>query len=114
MNIIQNEFFNSQFEKLRKRFPKILSDFDIFVKNIEIEPFSKLWNWLYKYRIKNSSIPTWKRSGFRIIILHLDDNNIIIPIFIYSKNEIENKSSKEIINAKNIILKELMSKKNKS
>jgi hypothetical protein len=42
MNIIQNKFFNLQFEKLRKKFPKILNDFDIFVKNIEIEPFSKL------------------------------------------------------------------------
>ena len=106
MNIIQTKFFNNQFEKLRKKFPKILNDFDVFQKNIDLEPFSDLWNWVFKYRLKNSSIPTWKRSGFRIIVLHLDKNNII-PLFIYSKNEIENKTPEEIIKGKEKLLEEL-------
>jgi len=42
MNIVQTKFFNSQFEKLRKKFPKILNDFDVFQKNINLEPFSNL------------------------------------------------------------------------
>jgi mRNA-degrading endonuclease RelE of RelBE toxin-antitoxin system len=106
MNIIKTNFFNSQFNKLKKKFPKILNDLDFFEKNIQFEPYSNLWNWIYKFRIKNSSIPTWKRSWFRIIILFLDKNNII-PLYIYSKNEIENIFIDDIIKAKEIILKEL-------
>jgi len=112
MNIIQTKFFNNQFEKLRKKYPRILNDFDIFKNNINLEPFSDLWNWVFKYRMKNSSIPTWKRWGFRIIILFLDKNNIV-PLFIYSKTEIENILSNDIIKAKEIILKELVTKKYK-
>ena len=106
MNIIQTDFFNSQFEKLKKKYPKIINDFDLFKNNLKLEPFSDLWNWVFKYRMKNSSIPTWKRSWFRIIILFLDKENII-PLFIYSKNDRENISWKEIIKAKEYILKEL-------
>ena len=109
MNIIKSNFFNSQFEKLKKKYPKIINDLDIFEKNIQLEPFSDLWNNTYKFRIKNSSIPTWKRWWFRIIILFLNKNNII-PLFIYSKTEKSNISAKEIINAKKIILKEIQNK----
>jgi len=109
MNIIKTDFFQQQFDKLKRKYPKMLGDYSAFVKNIKLEPFSNLWNNVYKFRIKNSSIPTWKRWWFRIIILFLDLENII-PLFIYSKTEKENVNMQEILNAKKIILKELQEK----
>ncbi len=109
MNIIRTKFFNSQFNKLKRKFPKIVNDIDIFERNINIEPYSDLWNWVYKFRIKNSSIPIWKRGWFRVIILFLNKDNAI-PLYIYSKNDLENIFFQDIIKAKKIILNELKNK----
>lgn len=106
MNIIKTNYFLKQLENLKKKFPKIQSDLDNFWNHIEKEAYSDLWNWVFKYRIRNSSIPVWKRSGFRIIVLFLNKNNCI-PLIIYSKNQLENISSLMIIKAKEEILKEL-------
>ena len=106
MNIIKTKFFLKQLENLKKKFPKVKKDIYNFESSINLEPFSDLWNWVYKFRIKNSSIPVWKRSGFRIIILSLDKNNLI-PLLVYSKNQIENVTSADIIKAKEEVLKEL-------
>ncbi|MDP2104059.1 MAG: type II toxin-antitoxin system RelE/ParE family toxin, partial [Candidatus Gracilibacteria bacterium] len=60
---------------------------------------------IFKYRIKNSSIPTGKRGGFRMIIkIHGDK---ILPILIYSKTIKENVSDNEIIHALEKIFQEL-------
>lgn len=109
MNIIKTKYFLKQLLNLKKKFQKIEQDFLSFEGNIKLEPFSNLWNGVFKFRLKNSSIPVWKRSGFRIIILFLDRNNVI-PLLIYSKNEKENVSNLEILNAKENIIKELEEK----
>ena len=106
MNIIKSKFFNWQFNKLKKKYPKIINDIDLFENNIDIEPYSDLWNDTYKFRVKNSSVPVWKRWWFRIIIFFIDKANII-PLYIYSKNEKENVSYNDIIKAKQTILDEL-------
>jgi len=105
MNILKTKYFQNQVNKLLKKFPKLKYDLQFFEKNISIEPFSNLWNNVYKFRLRNSSIPTWKRSWFRIIVLIL--KKIYIPIIIYSKNFKENVSDKDIIYAKEKILEEL-------
>ena len=106
MNIIKTKYFSDQFHKLQKKYPQILKDIDYFEKNIAFEPFSSLWDNLYKFRIQNSSIPVWKRSGFRVIIFFLNTDTAI-PLLIYSKNEKTNASGTEIKQAKKQILKEL-------
>ena len=108
MNIIKTKFFIKQIEDLKKKFPKIYIDIDNFEFSLHSEPFSDLWNWVLKFRIRNSSIPVGKRSWFRLIVLFLDETNYI-PLIIYSKNQIENVSSSDIIKAKEEVLKELMS-----
>lgn len=109
MNIIKTNYFLKQLNNLNKKFSKIQNDLNIFEASITNEPFSDLWNWVYKFRIKNSSIPVWKRWWFRLIVLFLDENNCI-PLIIYTKNQIENISSSDIIKAKEEVLKELTKK----
>lgn len=50
---------------------------------------------LFKKRVKNSSIPTGKSSGFRIIIYQQLENKIIL-ISIFSKTDKENLSDDEL------------------
>lgn len=106
MNIIKTKYFLKQLNNLKKKFPKINNDLDNFESSINFEPFSDLWNWVYKFRLKNSSIPVWKRSWFRLLVLFLDKNNIL-PLIIYSKNNTENISSYDIIRAKEEVLNEI-------
>ncbi len=106
MKIIKTKFFDKQIEKLEKNYPKIKSDLTFFEKNLLDESyFSELWHWIYKYRLKNSSIPVWKRGWFRIILKRFWYNFIFL--LIYSKTLKENVDKKEINNALKQVLKEL-------
>lgn len=60
---------------------------------------------LFKKRVKNSSIPTGKSGGFRVIIYQQIKNKIVL-ISIYSKTEKENLSDEELSE----ILKQYMGK----
>lgn len=62
----------------------------------------ELGNRCYKIRLVNSSIPTGKSGGFRIIYYYIDSNNHLYLMSMYSKNELENIDDKTILN----ILKE--------
>lgn len=105
MKFIKTKFFHSQILELSKKYKFLINDLSYFENNINSEPFSDLWNNIFKYRIRNSSIPTWKRWWFRIIIKKHWNN--ILPIIIYSKTNKENVNDKEIINALKIIFEEL-------
>lgn len=105
MKVIKTRFFNKQIKQLSKKYLKIEKDVLFFENNLNTEPFFDLWFGLYKYRIKNSSIPVWKRWGFRIIVKIYDDK--VLPIFIYSKTQKENISEIEIIKWLEEVLKEL-------
>ncbi len=67
---------------------------------VELEKNSKigtpLGNDLYKIRVANSSIPTGKSGGFRVITYIVIDEKIILNR-IYSKSEKENISDAELI-----------------
>ena len=52
---------------------------------------------LFKKRVKNSSIPTGKSGGFRVIIYKQVEDKMIL-ISIYSKTEKENLSDEELSN----------------
>ena len=104
-NVVNSIVFQKQVNKLLKKYINLEKDLKILDSNFEFESFSDLWKWFRKYRIKNSSIPTWKRWGFRLIVKELHWN--IIPISIYSKTSRENITISEIEKNYLIILNEL-------
>jgi len=59
--------------------------------------FIILGNSCYKIRLANSSIPTGKSGGFRIIYYHIDTNGTLYLMSMYSKNELENIDDKIIL-----------------
>lgn len=97
MIFVIKENFEKQLEKLSKSYKWIRKDFLDFQENFDLKSAKHLWKWIYKFRIKNSSIPTWKSWGFRIIILIRIEENKAMPFIIYSKTEKENVTFEEII-----------------
>jgi len=105
MKFIKTKFFTKQLNELSRKYPKTEKDFLFFEEKFDLWYFSDLWNWFFKYRLRNSSIPVWKRWWFRIIIKIYQ--NKVLPLIIYSKILKENVNQDEIIYALEQVLKEL-------
>lgn len=89
--------FLKEAKKLSKKFKLLKSDLQTAVKEIEEKQdlgVSLGYN-LYKKRVKNSSIPTGKSGGFRIIIYQKIEDQIVL-ISIYSKTHKDSLSDEEL------------------
>ena len=83
--------FEKDVKKLKKKFPKIKNDLVNFVNQLLLNPKMgiDLGENIFKVRIPNSSIPTGKSGGFRIITYYKKDS-ILYLVTIYSKTEQDN------------------------
>ena len=90
--------FLKEAKQLSKKFKLLKSDLKQAVEEIETKnDFGVYLGFnLFKKRVKNSSIPTGKSGGFRVIIYQQIENKIVL-ISIYSKTEKENITIEEII-----------------
>ena len=89
--------FLKEAKQLSKKFKLLKSDLKQAVEEIETKnDFGVYLGFnLFKKRIKNSSIPTGKSGGFRVIIYQQIENKIVL-ISIYSKTDKENLSDEEL------------------
>lgn len=96
--------FAKEIKKLSKKHKKIGVDLKILQSELFANPKSgiHLGNNCYKIRISNSSVPTGKSGGFRVIYYYLASNGVIYLMSIYSKSDLENLSDERILD----ILKE--------
>ncbi|MEA2100867.1 MAG: hypothetical protein U9P72_12145 [Campylobacterota bacterium] len=80
--------FEKDVKKLKKRFPKIKNDLLKLISELSLNPELgiSLGENIFKIRIQNSSIPTGKSGGFRIIT-YLKKDDILYLLTIYSKTE---------------------------
>lgn len=97
MKFVLSQYFLGKIKYLKKHFPKIEADFKDFETNFLLEEWKHLWKSIYKFRMKNSSIPTGKSGWFRIIIYALIQEEKVFPIIIYSKTHQENITFEEIL-----------------
>lgn len=97
--------FFKEAKQLSKKFKHLKSDLKIAVAEIEEqEDFGVPLGYnLLKKRVKNSSIPTGKSGGFRVIIYQKLEDAIVL-IAIYSKTQKDTLSDDEL----KAILKEYM------
>ena len=105
MKFIETKYFLKQIEQLSGKYSNIYNDFSDFKISFNPQYSTHLWEWVYKERFKNSSIPIWKRWWFRFIVKVYWDK--AIPLLIYSKSIKENISKEEINNALEITINEL-------
>jgi len=100
LNIKTLESFNKDVKKLFKKYKQLPSDLKLLGDELSLNPKSgiELGNGCYKIRLANSSIPTGKSGGFRIIYYYLDTQNNLYLMSIYSKSELENIDDKTVLN----------------
>ncbi|MDP2090508.1 MAG: addiction module toxin RelE [Candidatus Gracilibacteria bacterium] len=97
MLFIIKEHFEKQLKNLSKKYKLILDDFENFQLNFNILEGKHLGKGIYKFRMKNSSIPVGKSGGFRIILFLKVEENKVMPFIIYSKTDIEAININDII-----------------
>ncbi len=97
LEIYSLNYFKKNIKVLYKKYRKILIDLRLLETTLLSNPKAGilLSNNCYKIRVANSSIPTGKSGGFRIIYYYLENNKIYL-LAIYSKSDIENISDKKL------------------
>jgi mRNA-degrading endonuclease RelE of RelBE toxin-antitoxin system len=97
-NIQATQRFKKELKQLAKKYKKVKIDYKNLLDSLENNPKlgTPLGNDCYKIRIPNSSVPTGKSGGFRVITYFLDESGIIRLLFIYSKKEQGSISDKEL------------------
>jgi len=90
--------FEKELKQLAKKYKKINQDLKKFKQELLSNPTlgTPLGSDCYKIRISNSSIPTGKSGGFRIITLVKVFKETIVLLTIYSKTEKESISDSEL------------------
>ena len=99
LNIKTLYSFDKDVKRLFKKYKQLPNDLKVLNKKLLKNPKAgiELSNKCYKIRLANSSIPTGKSGGFRIIYYHIDTNENLYLMSMYSKNEIENIDDKIIL-----------------
>ena len=93
--------FDKDIKKLKKSFPKIKDDLTLLIGELSQNPNigTHLEDSIYKIRLQNSSIPTGKSGGFRVITYYVRDE-VLYLVTMYSKSNTDtiiNSKLKEII-----------------
>jgi len=98
LKIISLESFAKDVKKLHKKYKGIASDLRILESELQENPKCgiNLGNACYKIRLKNSSVPTGKSGGFRVVYYYVDEENNLYLMAMYSKTELENISDERI------------------
>jgi len=99
LKIISLDSFGRDAKRLYKKYKQLPKDLKVLYKLLQETPKTgiELGNGCYKIRLANTSVPTGKSGGFRIIYYYLDQDNNLYLMTIYSKTEIENISEEKIV-----------------
>ncbi|MCK9473080.1 type II toxin-antitoxin system RelE/ParE family toxin [Sulfurimonas sp.] len=96
-SIIATPQFAKSVKKLSKKYKLIKNDLILLQDELQSSIDGvELGNSCYKIRVANSSIPTGKRGGFRVVY-YKKIKNIIYLLEIYTKSELENISDDKIL-----------------
>ena len=98
LKIVATPEFVKLVKKLAKSYRKIYLDIETLKDELLENPRTgtDLGNNCYKIRVANSSIPTGKSGGFRVITYYVDEQGVVRLMFIFSKRDQENISDKEL------------------
>lgn len=99
LTIISLESFAKDVKRLYKKYKQLPKDLKELRDLLQEEPKSgiELGNGCYKIRLANSSVPTGKSGGFRVIYYYLDENEHLYLMAMYSRSELENIKEEKLI-----------------
>jgi mRNA-degrading endonuclease RelE of RelBE toxin-antitoxin system len=97
-NIQATQRFKKELKQLAKKYKKVKIDYKNLLDSLENNPKlgTSLGNDCYKIRIPNSSVPTGKSGGFRVITLVKIKKDTIILLTIYSKTDKDTITNEEL------------------
>ncbi len=98
LKLIPTPEFSRSVKKLYKRYKLITKDLKQLEKELGEDTHAgiDLGNHCFKIRLPNSSVPTGKSGGFRVIY-YLQTAEAIYLLAIYSKNDLENIDEKRLV-----------------
>lgn len=98
LKLIATPEFKKSVKKLVKRYKQISKDLKVLEKELQqkVIPSIDLGNNCFKIRLQNSSIPTGKSGGFRVIYFLKKEDNIYL-LDIYSKSDWDNIDENRLI-----------------
>ncbi|MBA1421267.1 MAG: type II toxin-antitoxin system RelE/ParE family toxin [Epsilonproteobacteria bacterium] len=90
--------FSKSVKKLFKRYKQIAKDLLTLEKELQDNPEAgiDIGHHCYKLRLANSSVPTGKSGGFRVIYFLRKEKKIYL-LAIYSKSDLENLEEKKLL-----------------
>lgn len=98
LKLIATPEFKKSVKKLAKQYKQISKDLKTLEKELTEEPTTgiDLGNNCFKIRLANSSVPTGKSGGFRVIYFFKQEDNIYL-LEMFSKSDLENIDEKRLI-----------------
>ena len=99
LKIVSLAQFTKDVKKLHKKYRRIAEDLKELEQELLNNPKSgiELGNHCYKIRLKNSSIPTGKSGGFRVVYYYVDDDSNVYLMTMYAKSDLESVSNERLI-----------------
>ncbi len=98
LTIVPTPEFKKSVKRLYKRYKLIAKDLANLEKELRENIYAgvELGRGCFKIRLKNSSVPTGKSGGFRVIY-YLRTQNKIYLLEIYSKSDLESIDEKRLV-----------------
>jgi len=99
LKIFSLESFSKDVKRLHKKYKAIAEDLRILKRQLQEDPKAGIFlgRGCYKIRLQNSSVPTRKSGGFRVVYYYLDGENNLYLMTIWSKTELESIRDEKII-----------------
>lgn len=99
LTIVSLDTFSKDVKKLYKKYKNISNDLKKVQEDLIKNPKAgiELGHNCYKARVGNSSIPTGKSGGFRVLYYYLDAEGRLYLMTMYSKRELENISDDKLL-----------------
>ena len=89
LKILTLDNFSKNVKQLRKRYKSISRDLRFLQEELTSNPRTgiELGHNCYKIRLRNSSVPTGKSGGFRVVYYFIDARETLFLVHIYSKSD---------------------------
>lgn len=91
--------FVKDVKRLHKKYKKLNQDLKQLNVQLQKNPYAgiALGSNLFKIRLANSSIPTGKSGGFRVVYYYFDGHQQLYLATLFSKNDLENISDEKLL-----------------
>ena len=99
LKILRLSNFSKEAKRLYKKYKQLPTDLKSLAKRLNENPKAgiDLGANCYKIRLENSSIPTGKSGGFRIVYYYYDGEENLYLLSIFSKRDMENISDERVL-----------------